>query len=295
MTLAMRMAQAPAPAPGGGTGGNTGRARGLRRGLPWLAGVLAVGLAGCAGLPPPPDAVVTGTAFSRLRFQLPPGGTFEAVLLDVSDAEAPPTVVGRQIVDPFERLPVDLRIPYRAAQVRPDRRYVVRAQVSLNGVAWMSSDGVHPLQRDPAYRRVDVSLQPLPHNAATAQAAVPLAQTYWKLVEIDGLAMPPTPAGRTDAHLVLLPEEGRVAGSGGCNRFVGAYEVAGEGLRVGAIESGLQLCLDTGLAEGLFLEALRAAQRYRIEGRELMLFGRGAHDDRALLRFEAPEPHSAAR
>ncbi|MDI4667389.1 hypothetical protein K9U40_24165, partial [Xanthobacter autotrophicus] len=76
-----------------------------------------------------------------------------------------------------------LHIPYRTALVAPDGKYVVRAMVSVNGIAWMASEGTHPLQRDPAYRHVDVPLQPLPRGAATEQAAVPLAQTYWRLTE----------------------------------------------------------------------------------------------------------------
>ncbi|WCM92914.1 META domain-containing protein [Acidovorax sp. NCPPB 2350] len=283
MTRAMRCA------PAAGTGWARRRAGGA---LLLAAALLAVG---CSVLPPPPDAVVTGTAFSRQRFYLPSGGAFEAVLLDVSDADAPPTVVGRQAIDGFERLPVELRIPYRASRVVAGGRYVVRATVSVNGIAWLSSEGVHPLQRDPAFRHVDVLLQPVPRNAATARGMVPLAQTYWKLVEVDGLALPPAPAGRPDAHLILQPEEGRAMGSGGCNRFVGDYRVDGVRLQFGAIESGLQLCLDTGLAEGLYLEALRATQRFRIEGRQLILLAGGGEDERATLRFEAPELAASGR
>lgn len=257
----------------------------------WIgAALLALCAAGCSILPAPADAEVTGVAYSRQRFFIPSGGTFEALLLDVTDEGAPPLIVGRQSFETFERLPVALHIPYRTALVVPDGKYVVRAVVSVNGIAWMASEGTHPLQRDPAYRHVDVALQPLPRGAATAEAAVPLAQSYWRLMEIDGMPMPPTPAGRPEAHLVVLPDEGRLAGTGGCNRFIGAYEIAGADLRVGPIDAGLQLCFDTGLAEGLYLEALRAVEHYRIEGRQLLLTRPGERGrERVLLRFEAPE------
>ncbi|AVS79634.1 META domain-containing protein [Paracidovorax avenae] len=257
----------------------------------WLAvAVLAMCATGCGILPPPPDAVVTGLAYARQRIFIPSGGAFEVAILDVTDADAPPVIVGRQTLEEFERLPVTLRIPYRSAQVVPDRRYVVRAMVSVNGIAWMASEGVNPLQRDPAYRHVDVLLQPLPRNAATEQAAVPLAQTYWKLTEVDGMAVPPAPAGRPQAHLVVQPQEGRITGSGGCNPFIATYEMSGSELRIGTIDSGLRLCFDTGLAEGLYLEALRAAEHYRIEGRQLVLAREdGPGKEKVLLRFEAPE------
>ncbi len=242
----------------------------------WLAmAVLAMCATGCGILPPPPDAVVTGLAYARQRIFIPSGGVFEVDVLDVTDADAPPVIVGRQTLEEFERLPVTLRIPYRSAQVVPDRRYVVRAMVSVNGIAWMASEGVNPLQ---------------PRSPPTAtwtcccsrcrarwyrQAAVPLAQTYWKLTEVDGMAVPPAPAGRPQAHLVVQPQEGRITGSGGCNPFIAAYEMSGAELRVGSIDSGLRLCFDTGLAEGLYLEALRAAEHYRIEGRQLVLAREG--------------------
>ena len=89
---------------------------------------------------------------------------------------------------------------------------------------------------------------------------------------------------------MVLPDEGRITGTGGCNRFIGAYEIAGGDLRIGPIDSGLQLCFDTGLAEGLYLEALRAAEHYRIEGRQLLLTRTDERNkERVLLRFEAPE------
>lgn len=267
------------------------RAARSARAAAWIgAALLALCAAGCSILPAPTDAEVTGVAYSRQRFFIPSGGTFEALLLDVTDEGAPPLIVGRQGFETFERLPVALHIPYRTALVAPDGKYVVRAVVSVNGIAWMASEGTHPLQRDPAYRHVDVPLLPLPRGAATAEAAVPLAQTYWRLMEIDGMPMPPTPAGRPEAHLVVLPDEGRLAGTGGCNRFIGAYEIAGSDLRVGPIDTGLQLCFDTGLAEGLYLEALRAVEHYRIEGRQLLLTRPGERGrERVLLRFEAPE------
>ena len=261
------------------------------RAAAWIgAALLALCAAGCSILPAPADAEVTGTAYSRQRFFIPSGGTFEAVLLDVTDEDAPPLVVGRQSFETFERLPVALHIPYRTALVAPDGKYVVRAMVLVNGIAWMASEGTHPLQREPAYRHVDVPLQPLPRGAATEQAAVPLAQTYWRLTEIDGMPMPPTPAGRPEAHLVVLPDEGRITGTGGCNRFIGPYEMVGSDLRVGPIDSGLQLCFDSGLAEGLYLEALRAVEHYRIEGRQLLLTRTDERNkERILLRFESPE------
>ncbi len=91
----------------------------------------------------------------------------------------------------------------------------------------------------------------------------------------------------------MQPQEGRITGSGGCNPFIATYEMSGGDLRIGSIDSGLRLCFDTGLAEGLYLEALRAAEHYRIEGRQLVLAradGPGKEKGPAALRGPRTAP-----
>lgn len=250
--------------------------------------LLAWGLLGCTTGPkePEPDAFITGTAFARERIYVPPGAVFEAALVDVSRADVPPIVLGRQRIDPAESAPFAMRIPYRAARVQPQGRYAVRAQLTLDGRLLFITDTSHPVLRDPAFRRVDVVLKRVVPLPATVRAQVPLLQTYWKLVEIDDEPVAPVRDGTAEAHLVLQADEPRVTGSGGCNRFLGDYALQGGRLEFASLSSTLRLCLDAGEVEGAYLQTLRKVRAYVQQGRELSLQG---GDGKPLLRFEAVE------
>jgi len=113
-----------------------------------------------------------------------------------------------------------------------------------------------------------------------------LGGTRWLLSELDGERVPPGEGDRTP-HLVLDLEESRLAGSGGCNRLLGAFELDGDGLRFGPVATTMMACADEVLArERAFLAALEATRAYEIEGATLVLLeGR-----RVLARLEAAAP-----
>lgn len=243
-------------------------------------------LAGCAGRPPASDAIVSGVALARERVVLPPEAVFEATLLDVTQPEQPPTVLGRQRSTPAGQAPFAIWIPYPSSRFVPKGRYEVRATVTLEGRLLLATDKRHPVPQDAAYRRVDVQLQRLLPQAATVEASVPLVLTYWRLVEIEGEAVGRPPEGGVTPHLVLQADEPRVAGSGGCNRFLADYALQGARLRFERLVSNITLCLPASGAETRFFEALLAVQSFRQQGSQLALLG---SDGQALLRFESAE------
>jgi hypothetical protein len=61
-----------------------------------------------------------GTAAYRERIALPPDAVFEAVLQDISRADAPAKVLGRAIIDPAGQPPFRFEIAYDDAAVQPD-------------------------------------------------------------------------------------------------------------------------------------------------------------------------------
>lgn len=252
-----------------------------------IAALAALLLAGCAGAPPAPDAAITGTVLSRERLYVPPDALFDAALVDVTRVGDPPVVLGRQRIDPAGPLPYQLRIPYHVARIHAQGRYEVRAAVTQRGRLLLDTPGVHPVLIDPAFRHVDVILARVPQQEATWDAAVPLRQTYWKLVEVVDAAPVSAPAaGAGPAHLVLQRDGDQAAGSGGCNRFTARYAQEGGQLRFYALVSGLQLCLQGGASEMAYLQQLGAVAFYRQQGRELEL---RSTDGKPLLRFVAEE------
>lgn len=264
--------------------------------LRWPARLLRAGLAapllwlaGCATAPPP-DAAVTGVAIARERLYVPPEALFEAVLLDVTRPDEPPLVLARQSLGPVGFPPYALQLPYRQAQVQAGGRYEVRARVTQHGQLLQYTPGVHAVLLSEGYRQASVVLARLPQDQGVAMAdgaSVPLARTYWKLLEIvDGPAVAVAEAPTPPAHLVFLPDEGRVTGSGGCNRFIAQYAQEGAAMRLRLQSSELRLCLAGGATEFAFLEALAGVQAYRQEGLQLELLG---EKGKPLLRLRAQE------
>lgn len=116
-----------------------------------------------------------------------------------------------------------------------------------------------------------------------AFVTTPLENTYWKLVR---LADAPVVVedGQREPHLVLHADETRVAGSTGCNRLIGSYQLAGEDLAFGQLGSTMMACADGMQTERAFLDALEKTASWRVLGEYLELYD--AEGDR-LARFEA--------
>jgi len=248
---------------------------------------LALLLAGCAHAPAP-DAQITGVALARQPLAVPPQAVFEAALLRWEDDGAPPTVLARQRLDEAGAPPYAIRLPYRQAQIVPGARYRLRASVSVGDQRLLATERGVPVLLDPGLRRADVLLARVPPLAATAQAAVALRETWWRLVQVVG---EPGPVGAAaahaqPAHLLLQADGARLTGSGGCNRLAGQYRLEGERLSFTGLGAALRLCLDGGLGEAAFFERLPKVASYWQQGRTLEL---RAGDGTPLLRFEAEE------
>jgi heat shock protein HslJ len=113
-----------------------------------------------------------------------------------------------------------------------------------------------------------------------------LVGSYWKLLEVDGHPVVAMDEQR-EAHIILLAEEQRLAGSSGCNRIMGTYEVTGDQLRISPLATTMMMCSeDLMRQEQALTAALEAATGYRISGRSLELF----EGERIVARFEGSDP-----
>jgi uncharacterized lipoprotein YbaY len=103
-------------------------------------------LAAIAGAACPAWAgTLRGTATYRERLALPPDAVFEAVLQDVSLADAPATVLGRFRREPAGQPPFRFEIEYDDAAVTSRRRYAVRATVTHQGRLLFTTDRHYPV------------------------------------------------------------------------------------------------------------------------------------------------------
>lgn len=124
-------------------------------------------------------------------------------------------------------------------------------------------------------------------KVVSPEAMVPdasLSETYWKLVELNGKPLKQLPFRQQAAHIILKKADGRVQGSGGCNRFFGRYEIRpGNRIHFSGLGSTMMAC--PGLAdESAFFKVLETADTYTIRGESLQL-----HKARMapLAKFEA--------
>lgn len=107
---------------------------------------------------------------------------------------------------------------------------------------------------------------------ATAVATVAFAASspvgHWKAEAIDG--KPVTAKIRSELD---IGKDGRVAGTGGCNRMMGQAKIDGDKISFGPLAGTMMMCGDPVMAqEKAFLTALGATQRFELlPGSKLML------------------------
>jgi heat shock protein HslJ len=95
--------------------------------------------------------------------------------------------------------------------------------------------------------------------------------------------------GLEDRPFLIFMPEGRVAGSGGCNRFFSSYEISGPSLKIGLIGSTMMYCNDPPwlmAMEGDFFRCLERSSRFELAEDSLKIFD---IEDRELLRFKRDE------
>ncbi|MCP9833807.1 MULTISPECIES: META domain-containing protein [unclassified Cyanobium] len=100
----------------------------------------------------------------------------------------------------------------------------------------------------------------------------PLRGTNWRLLALGGETVEPQqPPGRA-IELQLAAETLRLAGSGGCNRLMGAFSLEGETIRFSQLASTRMACSPERMAlEGRFSETLDQVRRWSIDKRSLLL------------------------
>ena len=94
---------------------------------------------------------------------------------------------------------------------------------------------------------------------------------------------PMVPSGELTADF----SNGRVTGTGGCNRFNGGYKTTGSQLSIGALASTFKACEEAVMTqEGRYLKALQAASRFQVSGDNLEIFYK-TDEGEGVLRFSS--------
>ncbi len=128
-----------------------------------------------------------------------------------------------------------------------------------------------------------VSETPKPATVAaeSTKPDVSMTNTYWKLVQLNGVAV--EPGEGKELHMILRGED-QVGGYAGCNQFTGSVTLSGDAISFGPIASTRRMCADAMQQEDAFLQALENAQRYTISGESLAIENAGGE---VTMRFAA--------
>ncbi|HEX5949832.1 MAG TPA: META domain-containing protein [Actinomycetota bacterium] len=106
----------------------------------------------------------------------------------------------------------------------------------------------------------------------TAERALPLEGTAWRLDGIAGNGDTVSSVLAGTEITATFDTEGKVAGSGGCNGYGAPYTVDGNAVQIGEIAATQMACApDVSAQETAFFDALGRAATIRIEGSTLTL------------------------
>jgi putative lipoprotein len=221
------------------------------------AGLAAAGRAEAQGQTQAPVATIRGSAAYRERMALPPGAVLQVELLDISRADAPAERLAMARIPVEHQVPIDFTLPYDPARIEPSHSYAVRGVIEVEGKPAFRTDTIHPVLTRGAGE--DVALR-LVRAAAAAEAAPTLVGGEWVAEDIGGRGV----VDRAKTSLAFTAE-GKVSGSGGCNRIAGNYTLAGETIAFGQMISTMMACAPAvGEQEQRFMRVLGQAKRWRI-------------------------------
>jgi uncharacterized lipoprotein YbaY len=128
----------------------------------WLIMIAAAGSGGAA------EPAVSGQALYRERIALPPTAVFEAVLEDVSRADAPAEVLGEARVAPAGQVPIPFRIAYDPARIDPAHSYAVRARILVDGRLWFTTTDAYRVLTRGQGEQVELLLRRVSQSAEQA-------------------------------------------------------------------------------------------------------------------------------
>src|SRR5215510_1363929 len=92
-------------------------------------------------------------------------------------------------------------------------------------------------------------------TALAQPSTASLENTYWKLTELGGKPIAVARPAQ-EPHFILNPDTRRVSGAGGCNRFIGGYQLDGDRLTFGQTAGTMMACRDEMETEREFFTAL---------------------------------------
>jgi heat shock protein HslJ len=132
---------------------------------------------------------------------------------------------------------------------------------------------------------IPVMAQSFPEKPLQTAASASLMGN-WRLVNMTVPTSPMPMLPLQTPELTAEFSDGRISGSGGCNRFNGGYQTQGEQLSIDPLASTFKACEQPIMEqETRYLKALQAAQRYEIDDQGHLSIFYGTEQSTGVLRF----------
>ena len=226
-----------------------------------------------------PRALDTSEEHQEFDFQLQPTGNAEAITEQGEPDEAPRVRHGHYLyfadAATFTECGTGKRWPVADAGIQEQLQntYLDRRQEA--GEPIMMSLRGQAREREvregwPVALHVEQLVKVLPRGTQCVEEAAEPENTYWKAVSVSGEDVTPQDS-RDEPHLILNPEERRVHGHLGCNRFQAGYLLDDDTLEFSDISVTRRSCERGEGLEQRFTESLENTRGFHIEDRILEL------------------------
>jgi len=202
---------------------------------------------------------LSGTVTYRERIALPPSAIVEVRLLDVSRADAGATIIAKTSIRTKGQIPVHYKLRYDGTKIERGHRYAVRARILVGEELWFTSSKAYPVFTG-GKDETNIFVQRARENPPRTDMPI-RPSGRWLAEDIGG-------GGVIDRLQTVLEigDDGRISGTGGCNRMTGKATVSGDRITFGPIASTNMACTPAVMnQESKFFTALRNVRTCRID------------------------------
>lgn len=86
------------------------------------------------------EKTIAGEITYRERIALPPNAVVTVELADVSLADAPATIIGKQVIKDASQVPIKFTIAFDPAVIQPETDYAIQARITVDNQIWFVND-----------------------------------------------------------------------------------------------------------------------------------------------------------
>lgn len=224
---------------------------------------------------------ITANVFYLQRIGLPPGAQVTLILEDISKVDMPAVVIAEQTITAASPPPYQLDVSYDAAKIKPQHRYALRANITLDGQLLFTNT-----EQVDAFANQGLA----PSEIVVSQVRAGSEQTnlnniQWHLSMLGAQAVT-TEVTQYTPYLMFKQDDNQVVGFAGCNRFSGNYAALGDSVQLTELLTTKKLCFQQMNLETQFLTALSEVESYKVIDNTLTLYSNGGI---ALGQFTAEE------